>query len=1159
MNAKNYKRNSARSQSERESSQHDNRISLNSNAENQKFSALKTNIYSSKNRNDSNNNKKKVEEANLKKYNDNNFFEYSRNSAPDTKFNKIVKSKAEIIDLKEMKTAKHGKKKSNDQKTNTKSSHDNGLEPFGKVNDIFKTHAGISYSRKNTEPNSREVETFNKNTKRKNGPKENIKNLNMMLNKKVIENIHNISSLLKQRSSSSNNHCNNSTTNVPGVKSSFNDFKSSREQLGNKSTFGSDCKNSFGLSANRLTNKKDEMRNNTAGLYTKNNRKLLEMQRNNTSPYSKSPEPFHSKNILDHPINSLESILSTERFPETKRYLNSITNPKIKQSTQRDSGGQSNFDGINHKTLKIEKEHGLYNYNSNFGSSFFTKGKKNHSTAISSGDEYELNNIVEAKMNKITESSNIQEKKEPSSKLDTLKLIFENNNGKAKTQRSSYSNRELSNNTSGQKERNKSQNFKKLNNSVVGSTKNVANNSFKDNKIDIYSTLNSKSLNNKAGSGKVLGPDNKYKELQNNFIKSARYDSLIEKNNLKNILNDKKPMDFIALSQNSTKNKPSNSFGFNSPSQILENKSWSTYNALKSLDFQGYNNNEKSEGLKYKGGFNDPANIYGTFSHQNSRFNAKLKKIDKPSFDEKAKDIQSIYNKESKDDKNSDIKKQSLDSEDLLKLKKKHFDNNNLLYNQNSLVHQSLPGPSLEYNSNNNKKLYFERIMNNDTNRQLSSFAYSKYIDNNIAKLFDLRKNQSSSVNQRENNFNEDNSEEPVNNFDINSHNYSKSLNKNSNVQTNEDDNVYTRKYRRNVNDKTNPDLVENVQNNNAQTHFVVQVPAPSNKSFSQKPKQLSQSLKQGRNQEDVMTQQNPKTNYVPITVQTNNNLKKRKDLSFKFNNIGSPNSSPSHREKFCKYYMNEVYKAFYTEDPNYFSNLFRQHLFQTIQAYSTFRFCSMVHIEEINKRLVNLPDFEKGVNKTLIFDLDETLIHCTEAQKTKGEITQPITFANGDQINVGINTRPYAKYALEELSKYYQVIIFTASHSAYANKVLDHLDPQNKFITHRLFREHCVYLPQGVYTKDLRIFNNRKLSELILVDNSPHTYVFHKSSGVPIIPFYDNYDDNQQLYLVNYLKTLCRVGNQKDRIVSDFKHDKILHHVDSFERFKKEVLGISD
>lgn len=36
--------------------------------------------------------------------------------------------------------------------------------------------------------------------------------------------------------------------------------------------------------------------------------------------------------------------------------------------------------------------------------------------------------------------------------------------------------------------------------------------------------------------------------------------------------------------------------------------------------------------------------------------------------------------------------------------------------------------------------------------------------------------------------------------------------------------------------------------------------------------------------------------------------------------------------------------------------------------------------MEEIRKKRVTLPKFKKcGITKTLIFDLDETLVHCVE------------------------------------------------------------------------------------------------------------------------------------------------------------------------------------
>lgn len=55
-------------------------------------------------------------------------------------------------------------------------------------------------------------------------------------------------------------------------------------------------------------------------------------------------------------------------------------------------------------------------------------------------------------------------------------------------------------------------------------------------------------------------------------------------------------------------------------------------------------------------------------------------------------------------------------------------------------------------------------------------------------------------------------------------------------------------------------------------------------------------------------------------------------------------------------------------------------------------------------------------------------------------------------------------------MKKYYEIIVFTASHSCYANVVLDYLDPKNELISCRLYREHCIHTEEGVYVKDLRV-----------------------------------------------------------------------------------------
>lgn len=47
-----------------------------------------------------------------------------------------------------------------------------------------------------------------------------------------------------------------------------------------------------------------------------------------------------------------------------------------------------------------------------------------------------------------------------------------------------------------------------------------------------------------------------------------------------------------------------------------------------------------------------------------------------------------------------------------------------------------------------------------------------------------------------------------------------------------------------------------------------------------------------------------------------------------------------------------------------------------------------------------------------------------------------------------------------------------------------------------------------GVYTKDLRVIQNRRLEDLILVDNSTYSFILQLQNGIPIIPYYNNKGD---------------------------------------------------
>ena len=105
----------------------------------------------------------------------------------------------------------------------------------------------------------------------------------------------------------------------------------------------------------------------------------------------------------------------------------------------------------------------------------------------------------------------------------------------------------------------------------------------------------------------------------------------------------------------------------------------------------------------------------------------------------------------------------------------------------------------------------------------------------------------------------------------------------------------------------------------------------------------------------------------------------------------------------------------------------------------------------------------EYSDKKTLVLDLDETLVHSSFTPFEKNDIILEVDF-EGILYNIYVKVRPYAEQFLKNVSKLFEIVIFTASISKYASPLLDILDKENS-IKFRLFREHCTYI-NGIFIK---------------------------------------------------------------------------------------------
>ena len=254
---------------------------------------------------------------------------------------------------------------------------------------------------------------------------------------------------------------------------------------------------------------------------------------------------------------------------------------------------------------------------------------------------------------------------------------------------------------------------------------------------------------------------------------------------------------------------------------------------------------------------------------------------------------------------------------------------------------------------------------------------------------------------------------------------------------------------------------------------------------------------------------------------------------------------------------------------------------------YDNYIQTSLIHISQLrklrfdyalsNKKIYEgVPDYtnKKPDKKILLIDLDETLIHSdfsleylndkkvkydtiikfkdTESdfeenyedyydmrrKKLKHEL-----FNEEKEFKVGVFIRKGAKEFLTEVSKYFVVGIFTASVKAYADAILDYLDPNKNLIQFRLYRNNCININDKIFVKDLRIIKGIDIKDIILLDNSIYSFSAQINNGILVNSFFNDKNDIELYNVLEYLLNFL-VKADDVRVINEqfFNFDKIIN-----------------
>jgi Dullard-like phosphatase family protein len=137
-----------------------------------------------------------------------------------------------------------------------------------------------------------------------------------------------------------------------------------------------------------------------------------------------------------------------------------------------------------------------------------------------------------------------------------------------------------------------------------------------------------------------------------------------------------------------------------------------------------------------------------------------------------------------------------------------------------------------------------------------------------------------------------------------------------------------------------------------------------------------------------------------------------------------------------------------------------------------------------------------KNIKKySLVLDLEETLIH--------------FKMNSNNNFQGVVDIRPGTIKFLDDISDYYELIVFNEGEQKYTDLLIDSLEQNKIYFEHRFYREH-ITTDNNDIIKDL-VKIGRPLDKILIIDNMPQNFKLQKNNGIMIKSFWGN-DPNDNI-----------------------------------------------